>query len=95
MANMKKELMDKVADNMALISNRMDGDAGTFIACEAECLMADLDKIMQKFAVLKATLDEAEEEYGEVYEEICNDDVYGEDFEEWWETLEKLEDIVD
>lgn len=95
MGKMKEELMDKVADNMALISNRMDGDASTFIACETECLMADLDKIMQKFAVLKATLDEAEEEYGEVYEEICNDDVYGEDFEEWWETLEKIEDIMD
>ncbi len=95
MGKMKEELMNKVADNMELISNHMDGDAGNFIAGEVECLMSDLDKIMQKFAILKATLDEAEEEYGEVYEEICNDDVYGEDFEEWWETLKKLEDIID
>lgn len=95
MGRMKQELMDAVANNMALISNHMDGDATDFIACETENLWAQLDEIVQKFAVIKATLDEAEEEYGEVYEEICNDEAYGKYFEEWWETLEKLEDIMD
>jgi len=93
---MKEKFMDAVADNMALISNHMDGEADRLIAREVESLMGDLDKIMEKFAILKATLDEAEEEYSkDFYEEMCNDDIYGEDFEEWWETLEKLEDILD
>lgn len=97
MGRMKEKLMDAVYNNMNLISNHFDGEAENFITGEMETIMADLDKVFQKFAILKETMNEVEETMdGDIWEHCCNVELYGADeFEEWWETLEKIEDIMD
>lgn len=85
---MREEMITKeVEKNMATISNSMDGDAYVFISQELGNLWFDFTEMLITFKILKATLDEAEKENPEVWEEMI---AYDEEAEEIYYLFEEL-----
>lgn len=93
MGRMKEEYMAMVSRELYDISNGMDGEAEVWAAHRINEIYGRLQKVMNDFEFVKTVMAEAEDTFytGDVYEDACLED---EEFEELFEILEKLENIV-
>lgn len=92
MAMMKDYFMDEVNKVMATINNGTDNEAKKYVINEVLEIKSDIDKALQRFAILKAVLDELEEERRIFWEDCCDADI---DFEDCYFDIEKVEDCFD
>lgn len=94
MGRMKEEYMAMVSRELYDISNGMDGEAEVWAAHRVGEIYVRLQKVINDFEFVKTVMAEAEATFytGDIYEDACLED---EEFEELFETLEKLEDIID
>lgn len=97
MANFNIKLMEEVEENLSKIYNYMDMEVETFLTREMGKVYTELDKALQHYAVLQATIKgilELDANYTEdsLYEACCEAD---EEYECLVETLEKVVNALD